>query len=189
MFKKKNVDSTNKYEPLENMFSVKECRENYFENLDKPTLEKECVNQLVIYDKLINIIDKQRDELNSYVNYYNNEIEKLIDYYNNNIEILTKEIEEYKLKYEELHTYETLSDYYLCNICCVNPKNLIFAPCGHFTTCDSCYFNLVNLSKTNSQIDNNTTGIENNLNSHINNSVIKCPICRKDIDTVKNIFY
>jgi hypothetical protein len=186
MFRKNNGSvNKGKYNNLENVFTSQETRENYLEKMDKITLEKECMTQLSTYDKLVNIIEKQRHEINEHVNYYNNEIEKIINHYKNQIEELNNQIEEYKAKYEELHTIDTLSEYYLCNICCVNPKNLIFSPCNHFSMCDMCYFNFVALAKEqnieNNEYDNNDVVISN--------PIIKCPICRMDVKDVKNIFY
>jgi hypothetical protein len=190
MFKKKsNVKNSPKYTNLDNLFTTKEGREKYFEGLDREGLENECLNQMTTYDRLITIIDKQRDDLNKYIEYYNNEINKLVNYYNNEIDKQREELQFYKDKYDELHTIETLSDYYLCNICCVNPKNLIFQPCNHFSLCDGCYFNLLNLAKQ-SMVPNQELDDDGNINS--SNTlipIVKCPLCREDIKDIKNIFY
>jgi hypothetical protein len=178
MFKKKNKKLKSTYNNLDNIYTYNDYRLKHFEKYDRETLEHECLNQMNSQDRLITIIENQRSDLMTYVNYYNTEIEKLIDYYNAEITELNNRVEYYKSKYEDLQMLENITDYYLCNICYVNPKNLILNPCNHFSMCDKCY---INLSK---QIQNRSNGDNGN-----NGDNVYCPMCRKKVDNVINIFY
>jgi rubrerythrin len=107
----------------------------------------------------------------------NNIIKKLT----NKIDKLEKKIQEYKLKYEELQHIERLSSHYICNICLVNPKNVLFMPCGHFVSCLDC------MNSSCDAISNSLTDIEQTSTEYIE-SRYKCPMCRITVEYYKDIY-
>jgi rubrerythrin len=87
----------------------------------------------------------------------------------------------YKSKYEELQHIEKLSSYYICNICFVNQKNILFMPCSHFVSCLDCMNNSCD-SIMNSIKDNELSSTE------LMESRYKCPICRITVEYYKDIY-
>lgn len=74
-----------------------------------------------------------------------------------------------------------MSSYYICNICLVNPKNVLFMPCGHFVSCLNCM--------------NSCNAIINSLNETVTSTTteflesrFKCPMCRITVEYYVDIF-